>query len=83
MKTKLIKFKILVVIIGMILYSFIPREKNYCDGWEKGYVEGWCYKDQNCIKPITPICPIPDANFNTYDYGKKDGFIKGQKDRKK
>ena len=74
-----------IILAGILLIFLIAMktERTYCDGWKKGYVDGWCYKDQNCIKPILPICPIPDPNFNTYEYGRKDGFIQGQKDRKK
>lgn len=73
-----------IILAGILIFFLIAMkiEKTYCNGWQKGYVEGWCYKDQNCIVPVIPICPISDPNFNSFEYGRKDGFIKGQKDRK-
>jgi hypothetical protein len=78
--------KIESILLTLVLIVFLISmniNKTYCDGWKKGYVEGWCYKDLNCINPVLPICPIPDPNFNNYDYGRKDGFEKGRKDRLK
>lgn len=54
----------------------------YCDGWDKGYKEGYCYEVQNCIEPIVPTCPIPKIGFETYMDGYNRGFIKGKEDRK-
>jgi hypothetical protein len=78
----IISVVVMVVLTSSVYVVYLDTQnKTYCQGWEKGYVEGWCYKDLNCISPIVPICPIPDPNFNTYDYGVNDGFIEGRKKR--
>jgi hypothetical protein len=66
----------------IVMFFIQVNGKNYCDGWKESYIEGWCYRDPNCIKPIVPPCPLPEVNFNTYQDGKNDGFLKGKKDRK-
>jgi hypothetical protein len=80
------KYIIIFLCIFSLAFSGNKEEtdgnNDYCSGWKKGYEFGYCYKDQNCIVPVIPVCPIADPNFNTYEYGRKDGFIKGQKDRK-
>lgn len=70
-----------LILLFLYLISISAGAKTYCDWNKVGYEEDWCYKYQNRIKPITPICPIPHHNFNTYGYGKRDGFEQGRKDR--
>jgi hypothetical protein len=57
--------------------------KTYCDGFKKGYREGFCYNDPFCISPISPICPNPIVNFTEYKHGYQRGFKAGLKAREK
>lgn len=55
---------------------------DYCRGWEKGYVAGYCHEVQNCIKPIVPICPIPKIECNRgFKCGYNRGFLNGLADQ--
>lgn len=49
----------------------------YCEGWEDGYVKGYCYKKVGCVTPIVPPCPIPDPYEDSYTDGYNDGFLAG------
>lgn len=51
----------------------------YCDGWEAGWKDGYCY-DSNigCIPLIAPICPLPYVNKTSYKDGYNRGFLAGQ-----
>jgi hypothetical protein len=49
----------------------------FCDGFEKGYAEGYCYRKPFCIQPISPICPIQRLGENTYKDGYQRGFLQG------
>lgn len=72
--------KFLIILI-ILLTSFTTNK--YCEGWEDGYIEGYCYENPNCIKPIVPICPIPTVNCSDgYKCGYNRGFSKGKKDKK-
>lgn len=82
--------KLLLLLLLLINLSLIvpekPKilststEKTYCDGWEKGYIQGYCYEVIGCVKPIVPICPIPKVGQTSYDDGYNRGFLKGKKD---
>lgn len=58
------------------------QKTDYCRGWDKGYVEGYCHENPNCIKPIPPICPIPKIDCSEgYRCGYNRGFLKGLANR--
>jgi hypothetical protein len=50
------------------------------DGFKKGYVQGYCFEVQNCIKPIIPIPPLPKLleSSNSFQDGYNRGFINGR-----
>jgi len=53
---------------------------SYCDGFSKGYKDGYCYNQFGCIEPIPPLCPIKGINEeNSYKGGYNRGFILGRK----
>lgn len=79
---KAIKVIISVILYALMAYNVFANEKTYCDGWREGYREGFCYEIVNCIKPVTPVCPIPKINFNKYKDGYNRGFKQALKDRK-
>ena len=61
---------------------FIARDKTYCDGYEEGYDQGYCYEVVGCITPAyRPNCPVPKISFDTYKDGYNRGFQRGLKDR--
>lgn len=74
------KYIIFLMITTLMFVSF-TKVNTYCDGWEKGYVRGYCYKVQNCIEPIVPTCPIPEIGFETYQDGLDRGFVEGKNKR--
>lgn len=71
---------IILLIFFIILVSFKP-DKDYCSGFSSGYKSGFCYNEQFCTPPITPICPIPKIGKDTWDDGFSDGFVKGREDK--
>jgi hypothetical protein len=67
-----------------LLIAIIPLfVSDFCDGWDDGYKEGWCYQIDNCIAPVPPVCPTPEVGETRYKDGYNRGFTKGKKDRKK
>lgn len=54
----------------------------YCQGWRQGYINGYCYQDPFCAKPLIPLCPLPSPLFDSKQDGLNDGFIAGQKKRR-
>ena len=76
----LIMFGAICILISNILQLYNINH-TYCDGWEKGYVKGYCYEVQNCIKPTVPICPIPKIGFETYQDGLDRGFVEGKENK--
>lgn len=75
--------KKLITIILIVCTSFaFKSDTDFCNGWKSGYVEGWCYNDPNCLKPIVPVCPVPLINQKEYKHGYNRGFVTGKKDRR-
>ena len=69
---------ILAVVCSMLLFvSSEALASAFCDGWEHGYVAGYCYKQFGCLKPLVPLCPLPDLGENTYQGGYNRGFLAG------
>lgn len=59
-------------------------DDTFCDGWEKGYQIGlseWAIENDKS-KPlrITPICPIPRINEDTYQHGFELGRTRAKSD---
>ncbi len=70
--------KKLIAILSLTLLSFTQDE--YSDGFESGYIDGFCFKQENCIEPIVPIPNLPDINCQDYRCGYNDGWEKGRFD---
>tara|TARA_R110000850_G_scaffold90138_6_gene192380 strand:+ start:523 stop:804 length:282 start_codon:yes stop_codon:yes gene_type:complete len=87
---KLLLAAIVILSIGLTSFGSIQDLKvestynlaTYCDGWEAGYVQGWCYEVPNCIKPIVPVCPIAKVGQDRYIDGYNRGFLKGKSNRR-
>lgn len=73
---------LIIILIFMLFSSDECAHTTYCDGWEDGYKQGWCYEDNACIEPVVPVCPIPKVGQNTYQDGYNRAFIKGRAARK-
>jgi len=70
----------LAVAPAAVVTSTAP-EPTYCDGWEKGYVAGWCFERPMCLPPMPPMCPLPEFMLDTYQDGYNRGFVRGREDR--
>lgn len=83
MKTK---FLLVTLVIALGAFAWKPETKfvgysPYCEGWEAGYCEGWKdVKGQLALCPVTPNCPIPEIDTNTYRGGYNRAFKQGRKD---
>ncbi|MCT4139372.1 hypothetical protein HZP65_01300 [Elizabethkingia anophelis] len=54
----------------------IFAQTNFEKGYKAGYGEGYCYdKGIGCIKPLSPLPPIPKIDENTGSY--QDGYNRG------
>lgn len=76
---KIIALGIGIILLGITLMSNKPQQ--YCEGWQEGYVRGWCFDDQFCQEPLVPLCPLPELGFEKYQDGYDRGFLKGKQDR--
>lgn len=75
-------FLIVALIYALIICPIILQEnKDFCKGWEEGYKAGWCFEIDNCIEPVSPVCPVPEAWETTYKDGYNRGFTQGKKKR--
>ena len=66
-------------ILFIFLTVFVNAQTNFDKGYNSGYGAGYCF-DQSigCIKPISPISPIPDIGESSDNY--KDGYNRGFSD---
>jgi len=69
--------KILAGIAILLMMSF-GKNSEFCDGWNDGYSEGYCYEQtEGCYAPQAPTCPFANVNANTYKDGYNRGFQRG------
>lgn len=59
----------------------ITEGSAFCDGYEAGYIAGYCYKVYGCLEPLTPLCPLPDLGEDNYKGGYNKGFLDGLNDQ--
>lgn len=51
----------------------------YCQGFETGFYDGFCYTQAPCYEPVVPVCPTPyNPDFNYMD-GYQRGFSQGRR----
>lgn len=66
---------LLFTCFGFVLAS------EFCVGYKHGYIAGYCASQDTpqsqCIRPIVPICPIPDLMESSYQDGYARGFQEG------
>tara|TARA_R100000781_G_scaffold115008_1_gene88421 strand:- start:4301 stop:4534 length:234 start_codon:yes stop_codon:yes gene_type:complete len=71
-----------LLLILLVLASFSGSD--YCDGFEEGFCEGVKFVEgDNAVCPPTPVCPIPEADENTYRDGYNRGFARGREEADK
>ncbi len=71
---------VLCAIVGLILlaHSVVHAQGGFCNGWADGYTNGYCHnRGYSCVRPVTPVCPVPYAGQTTYSHGYNRGFIAG------
>ena len=87
--------KLVVIVVSILMMSFTTKSNeivevtkiesissSYCEGWEDGYKEGWCYgQGYGCLEPLVPLCPLARLGEDGYKDGYHRGFLKGKKDR--
>ena len=63
-------------------YPIRKTEEGFCDGWRRGYKEGYQVanpqKSRNLSGIVTPICPIASIRQNHFEGGYNLGFHQGQ-----
>lgn len=69
-------FLIISVFISMAFQQVISFDRV----WKKGYMDGYCYEVEYCIKPISPIAPVPRLQDSSYKAIYNRGFVDGLKD---
>lgn len=73
---------IIVVILAFITYDLEAKiQDSFCDGFEAGYIAGYCDENINCIEPATPACPMPNINGDDYQSGYNVGFKRGLQEK--
>ena len=66
------------ILIINLFFLFNNPTGDYCDGFEGGYKDGYCYNDNRCITPIAPLCPLRSVyEDDTYKAGYQRGFKLG------
>lgn len=67
--------QLLLIITVILCLSF--QSSDIKQGWNDGYINGYCHKQEFCIKPIVPIMPIPRIQDTTYTKMYNRGFVAG------
>ena len=49
----------------------------FCEGWSAGYKAGYCYRENFCLPPLVPLCPLPRLGEDGYQDGYNRGFLRG------
>lgn len=71
--------KLVFILIASILIftATTVLASAFCNGWEDGYIAGYCYKQHTCLRPTVPLCPLSGIGENTYQHGYNRGFLAG------
>lgn len=72
--------KRLLIILYLFAINISIAQSNFSKGFSEGYKKGYCQdKGINCIEPLAPIAPVPNAyeNINSYQDGYNRGFTIG------
>lgn len=59
----------------------VETASEFCEGWEIGYPQGYCYQEVNCFPPPTPLCPLPQMGMDKFEDGRNRGFLRGLSDK--
>lgn len=62
---------------SILLVLFLAASP-YCDGFTKGWQEGWCYGQFTCVTMPVPPCPVHVAGKDRWQDGYNDGFVKSK-----
>lgn len=73
--------KNLLLLLTILSTLTIQSQTNYCNGWENGFKEGYCYSDYGCVAPVAPVCPVARVGENSYMDGYNRGFVIGKKEK--
>jgi len=74
------KIMLLVLFLLSMVVGF-GYNNEYCEGWNDGYPEGYCYNSgYSCMAPMTPMCPMPNYGQDGYNDGYNRGFLRGLRD---
>lgn len=66
-----------ILLLISCLSSIAFANGDFCEGFSDGYQEGYCDGNAYCVKPIPPICPIPNIGESTFRDGYNRGFKEG------
>ena len=61
----------------LLLFVSLSVASDFCDGWRAGYIAGYCYRQQYCLPPIVPLCPLARLGEYEFDDGYNRGFLAG------
>jgi hypothetical protein len=69
--------KLLALLILVFTLSVFAFNDAFCEGWATGYKAGWCYRQNFCLAPLVPLCPLPNLGEDNYMGGYNRGFLVG------
>lgn len=65
------------IFASLLSLSALAQDGGFCEGWEAGYVAGYCYQKYSCLEPLVPLCPLPRLGEDNYQGGYNRGFLVG------
>ena len=78
---------VMIVLIGLSSLA-LASQKQFCPGFERGYISGYKQSSGSGFEPFTPFCPFqPFKGFNDpksdYEHGYIIGYEKGLREGRK
>ncbi len=67
----------LIAALLVTLTPFAARADAYCSGYQAGYKAGYCHREQFCLPPLPPLCPLPELGERSYQDAYNRGFLEG------
>ena len=73
--------KKILLILSLIFLANTASASSFCEGYKRGYIQGYMRAHNTNLKPLTPLCPLkPLKGFGDPKDDYEFGYLMGLED---